>query len=76
IFRSKDVKKAVKTIPLEKILTETDSPFLSLKGGRNLPQNVKFVVDKIAEIKKISPEEVEEITTKNAFKLFQLNANA
>ena len=75
IFRSKDIKKAVKDIPLEKILTETDSPFLAPGGGRNIPQNVKFVIEKIAEIKKIDSSEVERNTTKNAIEIFDLNIN-
>jgi len=75
IFRSKDIKKAVKDIPLEKILTETDSPFLAPGGGRNIPQNVKFVIEKIAEIKKIDSSEVGRNTTKNAIEIFDLNIN-
>lgn len=70
IFRSKDIKKAVKVIPLEKILVETDSPFLAVKGGRNLPQNVKLVIEKIAETRKTSFLEVEEAIIKNVNKLF------
>jgi len=72
IFRSKDVKKVAKTTPLEKILTETDSPFLAVKGGRNLPQNVKLVVEKIAETRKISPFEVEKAVIKNVSELFRI----
>jgi len=70
IFRSKDVKKAVKAIPLEKILTQTDSPFLAVEGGRNLPQNVRLVVEKIAETKKVNPLEVEEAVLKNVGRVF------
>ncbi|RJX16185.1 TatD family deoxyribonuclease [Candidatus Bathyarchaeota archaeon] len=72
IFRSKNIKKVAKTIPLEKILTETDSPFLAVEGEKNFPQNVKFVVEKIAEERKISPIEVEKIVDKNASKIFRL----
>ncbi|MGP3667965.1 MAG: TatD family hydrolase [Candidatus Bathyarchaeota archaeon] len=75
IIKSKDIKKAVKDIPLEKILTETDSPFLAPDNRRNVPQNVKIVIEKIAEIKKASFFEVGEKTVKNAVEVFNLNIN-
>ena len=60
--------------PLEKMLLETDSPFLSpFKKGRNEPMNVKFAAEKVAEIKNIDVEEVSKITTKNAIKFYNLN---
>ncbi|MFX1451220.1 MAG: TatD family hydrolase [Promethearchaeota archaeon] len=62
-----------KFCPLEKMLLETDSPFLSpFKKSRNEPMNVKYGAEKIAEIKKIGVEEVSEITTKNAIKFYDL----
>jgi len=63
----------IKNIPLEKILIETDCPYVAPvphRGKRNEPQYVKYVAHKIAEIKGVSFEEVEEQTTKNAKKLF------
>lgn len=66
---------AVKNIPLDKILIETDAPYLtpeSHRGQRNEPAYVIEVAKKIAEIKKISVEEVAEQTTKNAEELFKI----
>ena len=63
----------IKEIDLNKIMVETDSPYLSpipLRGKRNEPKNVKIIAEKIAEIKNLSIEEITKKTTKNAFKLF------
>lgn len=66
----------VKNIPLEYILTETDSPYLTpvpFRGNRNNSQNLKYIVEKISEIKQISVEEVEKITLETAKKFFCIN---
>ena len=63
----------IKNIPLEKILVETDCPYVApvpRRGKRNEPQYVKYVAQKIAELRGLSFEEVEGQTTKNARKLF------
>lgn len=63
----------IKKIPIEKILVETDCPYLvPFRAGsqRNEPIFVKYVIERIAELKGISPEKVSEITTKNAKELF------
>lgn len=68
--------EAVKTLPLERIVLETDCPFLppqSKRGSRNEPATVLEIAQKIAEIKGISEEEVVEQTTQNALKLLGLN---
>ncbi len=63
----------VKDIPLEYILTETDSPYLAMtKEERNEPVNVIKAAQKIAEIKNIDFNEVDEITTSNALKIFNI----
>jgi len=75
----------IKATPIEKILIETDCPYLMpsaarrsfREGGqnqedRNEPLNVKYVAEKIAQIKNLSFEQVAEITTKNARQLFKL----
>ncbi|OGZ33235.1 MAG: hypothetical protein A3I88_01280 [Candidatus Portnoybacteria bacterium RIFCSPLOWO2_12_FULL_39_9] len=70
---SEKYDQLIKETPLEKILLETDCPYLSpvpRRGKRNEPSYVKFVAEKIAEIKKISFDEVAEQTTKNAKELF------
>ena len=67
--------EAVKYIPLESLVIETDSPYLSPvphRGERNSSLNIHYVAEKIAEIKGLSPELVEEITTENARKFFNI----
>ena len=63
----------VEYAPLESLLLETDSPYLAPvpnRGKRNSSLNIPCVVEKIAEIKGVSREEVEEITWKNSFRVF------
>lgn len=70
-----DVHKAIEKIPLEKMMVETDSPFLTpepYRGKRNEPAYVVEVAKKIAEIKNISFSEVAKTATKNAENLFKL----
>ena len=70
----KDLEKVVQEIPLEKMMVETDSPYLSPKphrGKKNEPAYVVHVAEKIAELKEISLEEVAESTTKTAHQLFK-----
>lgn len=72
------MKEIIKNIDLSHILLETDSPYLSpepFRGQLNVPYNVTYVAQKIAEIKDISLEEVFEQTTKNAFCQFDFKAN-
>lgn len=62
-------------IPLDKILIETDSPYLSPepnRGKRNDSRNVKYMAEKIASVKNISLEEVARITYENACKIFSI----
>jgi TatD DNase family protein len=72
----KNAKKLIETveaIPLESILLETDCPYMApepYRGKRNSSLYLTYVRDKIAEIKGISPEEVERVTEQNARKLF------
>ncbi|MDI6806272.1 MAG: TatD family hydrolase [Candidatus Aenigmarchaeota archaeon] len=73
ILRSKKHKKITRDVPLEKLLTETDSPWLDPAGGRNTPLNVKIVIEKISEIKKMPQNQVDEITTQNAIRFFNLH---
>lgn len=68
-------EKVVKNLPLDRILLETDAPYLTPaphRGKRNEPAYVKFVAQKLAEIKGLSVEEVERVTTENARKLYGL----
>ena len=67
--------KLIREVDLKDIVLETDCPYLTpvpKKGERNEPLNVKYVAEKIAEVKEISVEEVEKVTTENAKKLFRI----
>jgi len=69
------VSELVNATPLDRLVTETDSPFLTpipYRGSRNEPAHVILVVEFLAKIKGISFEEISSITTKNAKKLFAL----
>ena len=76
VITFKNAKKLVETVeavPLERIVLETDSPYLAPephRGKRNTSLNLPYVVDKIAEIKGISAEEVESVTWENALRLY------
>ena len=72
---AKTLKEIVKNIPIEKILIETDSPYLApqiVRGKRNEPSYLTHITAEIAKIKGISAEEVSKITDENAIKLFGL----
>lgn len=74
VNRSKNSKTIARKFPLNKLLTETDSPFLSQEKDKpNVPQNVRLVVEVIARERKISFEEVDKQMTKNAIRFFNLN---
>lgn len=74
----KNAKKPVevaKNVPLDRLLIETDSPYLTpvpYRGKRNDPGHVALVAEKIAEIRGITVEEVGRITTENALNLFKI----
>lgn len=68
-------KEVSREIPMDRLLVETDCPFLAphpYRGKRNEPAYVKLVAEKIAELKEIPYEELAEQTTKNAKQLFRL----
>ncbi len=75
----KNAKKLVETvaqIPLERILVETDSPYLCPepnRGKRNDSSQIRYVMDRIADIRGIAPEEVEKQTEMNARKMYRLS---
>lgn len=72
----KNAKKLVRTveeIPMERILLETDCPYMAPephRGTRNDSRNIPYVIEKIAQIKGIDPKVVEETARENAFRLF------
>ena len=70
---SLDLQDTFKSLPLEKMLIETDSPFLAPipnRGKKNEPSFIDFTAAKLAEIKEISKSKIVEITTNNFNKLF------
>jgi len=70
-----EVKESAKRVPLDKVLIETDSPYLSpmpYRGKRNEPSYVRFVAEEFAELREMPLEEIAKITTHNANKLFNL----
>ena len=69
---SKNAENIVKMVPIEKLLIETDSPYLApepVRGTRNDSSNLKYIVQKIAEFKNLEPEYIAKQTYKNAEKL-------
>nr|WP_235788416.1 TatD family hydrolase [Salipaludibacillus sp. CUR1] len=69
-------KEVAKEVPLNRLLVETDAPFLAphpYRGKRNEPSYVKLVAEKIAELKEVEFEEVANQTTENAKKLFGIS---
>lgn len=74
-FKSaKDLKQVATQVPLDRMLIETDSPYLAPmphRGKTNQPSFVKFVAEEIAQLRGISYEEVASATTANFFKLFK-----
>ncbi len=72
---ARDYDEVVREMPLDRLLIETDCPYLTpvpFRGKRNEPGYVKYVAEKIAELRNISVAEVAEITTQNARKLFNI----
>ena len=72
---SKKLKRAVRSIPLENLVLETDSPYLTpspFRGKRNDSTYLPYVVEEIARLKEITPEEVAEKTFENAKRLYRL----
>ncbi len=71
---AKDLKESAKIIPIDRILLETDAPYLApvpYRGKINTPAYLKYIAKEIANIKEISIEEVKEQTTINAKRIFK-----
>ena len=72
---SKNAPDVVKMVPLDRILIETDSPYLSPepnRGKRNDSRNLVYIAEKIANVKNISLEEVAKKTYENAMRIFEI----
>ncbi len=73
--KSEDIRDAAKKIPGDRLLVETDSPYLApvpLRGKANEPAYVKYIAEMIAGIRGVSFEEIAGMTTDNAERLFRL----
>ena len=73
---SKNANEIIEMIPNDRILIETDSPYLSPepnRGKRNDSRNLVYIAEKIASVKNISVEEVQKITFENAKKLYNID---
>lgn len=72
-FKKSSLPETLQTVPLERIVLETDSPYLTPvpnRGKRNESANVRDTFLKVAEIYRMNPERVAEITSENALKVF------
>jgi len=72
-YKNSGLPEAIRDIPLEWLVLETDAPYLSpvpFRGKRNESSYIKYVAHRLAEVKGVSVEEVGRVTTKNAQKIF------
>ena len=75
----KNARRALEVLaitPLERILVETDSPYMSpvpMRGKRNDSSNLVYIIDKIAEVKELPAKEIERITFENGKRLFRIS---
>ena len=73
---AKNAEEAIRAVPLDRILIETDSPYLApepKRGTRNDSRNVRYMAEKIAQVKGMEVEEVAKVTYENAKKIFEIN---
>lgn len=73
---AKSLKEVAKAMPVERLLLETDAPFLApqeFRGKRNEPAYLKYLVEEWSQILGLSKSDIERITTHNANRLFKLN---
>lgn len=72
---SKNAEVMIKLVPNNRILIETDSPYLApepVRGTRNIPSNVKYIAKKIADVKELSLEDIEKITLENTKTVYKI----
>jgi len=75
---SYDLQKTFSKIPNDRLLVETDSPFLApipMRGKKNEPSFIKYTINKLAELKNINVNEMINLTSKNFENLFLINEN-
>lgn len=74
---AKKLKEAVAYIPMDRIVLETDCPYMAPvpnRGKRNSSLNIPYVIEEIAKIKEMKPEEVEQMAWDNTFRVFRIEA--
>lgn len=72
--KTEEVREAAKVVPSDRLLIETDAPYLApvpKRGKRNEPAYVKYVAEVLADVRETSLEEIARLTTQNAFDLFR-----
>jgi len=73
--KADELRRVARTVPLDRILVETDGPFLTphpYRGKRNQPEYIAFIVDRLAALKGLPTAELAQATVENAIRLFQL----
>lgn len=73
---AKDIQAAAKVVPMERLLVETDAPYLAptpLRGKQNEPAFVKYVIDGLAEVLALDPRNLAQQTSANAHQLWSIN---
>ena len=74
-YKNAGVAKSIENISLERIVLETDCPYLTpvpMRGKRNDSSYLAYIAEKIAQVKGVSLEEVAQVTTANAQRMFGL----
>jgi len=72
--KSGDIRNVFETIPLNRLLVETDAPFLApipKRGRRNEPCFIRYTAERLAQLKNISFDELAQITSDNFYRLFR-----
>ncbi|HMB90228.1 MAG TPA: TatD family hydrolase [Rhodothermales bacterium] len=72
-FKNSGLDAIIRDVPLDRLVLETDAPYLApvpYRGKRNEPSYTRYVAEKLAEVKEVSIEEIERVTTANAERLF------
>ena len=72
---SKNANEMIELVPDDRLLIETDSPYLSpepVRGRRNIPANVKHIAQKIADVKNMPIENVAKMTFENTCRIFKI----
>ena len=73
VVNRKKHRKIARKIPLENIVVETDTPYLSpIPGRRNEPANVRYAIEEIAKLKEMSIQEIDEVSTRNSIEFYQI----